>query len=78
MPIDHKRLIAALRDTAAKGTEVTEIEVPDFQELIANPRFDRVQPSTRKETRDTYSKDWIAGRLLGVADTLEALLDEGE
>ena len=76
MHVDRTRLIAALRDTAAKATQVTEIEVPDFEAEMRNPRFNRDQPLTRKETRDTYSKDWIAGRLLGMADVIEAMTSE--
>ena len=71
MPIDHAKLEAALRDSAAKALEVTEIEVPDFEAEMLNPRF---KPLTRKEVRETYSKEWIAGRLLGMADTIEALI----
>jgi hypothetical protein len=75
MPIDHKRLIAALRDTAAKANETREVERPNYE---MNPTWRSGQQATVTETVESFSKDWIAGRLLGMADTLEALLDEGE
>lgn len=74
MPVDHMRLIAALRDTANKATETVEVEVPDFAAEMASPHFNRREPLTRTERREVYSKDWIAGRLVGMADTLEAIL----
>jgi hypothetical protein len=76
MAIDYARLIAALRDTAAKATEVTEVDVLDFEQEMMRPHFNRAEPLTRKERRETFSKDWIAGRLLGMADTIEALTSD--
>jgi hypothetical protein len=76
MYVDRTRLIAALRDTAAKALEVTEVDVPDFEAEMRSPHFNRDRPLTRKEARDTYSKDWIAGRLLGMADVIEAMTSE--
>jgi hypothetical protein len=74
MSINHQRLIEALRDTAAKVTETVEFEVPDFAAEMASPHFNRAERLTRKDVRELYSKDWIAGRLLGMADTLEPML----
>jgi len=71
--IDHARLIAALRDTAAKATEMREVTRPDFAAVVSRPHFNRVDEPTITEEVPAYSVDWIAGRLLGMADTLEAM-----
>lgn len=76
MQVDRTRLIAALRDTAAKATEPVEVSVPDFDQMVRQPHFNRDAPLSRTETREAYSKDWIAGRLLGMADVIEALTSE--
>jgi hypothetical protein len=73
MSIDHIRLIAALRDTATKATETKEVTRPNYD---INPTWRSGEAVTVTEHVEAYSKDWIAGRLLGMADTLEALISE--
>lgn len=69
--INHARLIAALRDTAAKATETKTIKVSRME----MDDFMRNRPAPdREEEVEAYSKEWIAGRLLGMADTIEALV----
>lgn len=70
MSVDLPRLIAALRDTADKATSTEQTEVPSTR----CGQYGIEEAYTYKETRDRYSRDWVAGRLLGMADTLEAML----
>ncbi len=73
--MDDKMLemvVAALRDTAAKTLETkTRKEKRFVQDHIYGGR-----PPEQEEvdvTEEAYSKDWIAGRLLGMADAIEAM-----
>lgn len=68
--MEISRLIEALRDTAHKATETKEVTRPSFE---INHNWRQAAPDTVTEHVEAYSKDWIAGRLLGMADTLEAM-----
>jgi predicted DNA-binding transcriptional regulator YafY len=63
-----KNVVAALRDTAAKAAEKTRTVTKehDYQS------YGREKEVTYET--DTYSRDWIAGRILGMADMIDALL----
>lgn len=69
------KLIAALRDTAEKATATETVQVPNpGYQMQRGYAFDEKQ--TIDETTLKHSRDWIAGRLLGMADTLEAMISE--
>ena len=68
--MEISKVIAALRDTAQKATETKEVTRPND---MINHGWSRDAPSIVIEHVEAYSKDWIAGRLLGMADTLEAM-----
>jgi hypothetical protein len=70
MTVDLNRLIAALRDTAEKATSTETIERVGKR----HGNYGIEENYSYPETSDRYSRDWIAGRLLGMADTLEAML----
>lgn len=70
MMVDLPRLIAALRDTAEKATSTEKVEVPSTR----RGQYGLEEAYTYTETHDRYPREWIAGRLLGMADTLEAML----
>lgn len=70
MSVDLTRLIAALRDTAEKAVSTDTVEVPSTR----RGQYGIEEKYTYTEMRDRYSREWIAGRILGMADTLEAML----
>lgn len=73
MSVDLNRLVAALRDTAEKATATETIERPNHNYQRQNGYgFDEAKTVT--ETIDKFDRQWIAGRLLGMADTLDAML----
>lgn len=72
--IEWERVVKLLRDTADKAIEVQEYEVPDFHHDMMNPRFDREKTTTRTETRDRFPKEWVSGRIQGIADAIEAMM----
>jgi hypothetical protein len=61
------KVVAALRDTAAKVNETATIERTERNPMRS------WEAQTVTDEVEKYSKDWIAGRLLGMADTIEAL-----
>ena len=66
---DARKLVAALRDTAAKGVEKVRTE-------RKNPRryggaYD--EPENITEEYDRYSREWIVGRIEGLADAIETI-----
>lgn len=75
--IEWERVVKVLRDTADKALEMQEHEVHDFQGEMMNPRFDRNAPLMRKEMRGRYSKEWVSGRIQGIADAIEAMCKSG-
>lgn len=73
MTVDIERLIAALRDTAGKAEEKVTRSFPN-PDRYSGRVYGGDQPETITDTSDRYSREWIAGRILGMADTLEAML----
>lgn len=70
------KMIAALRDMAAKVDETIEREIPDLHQSMASWQQGRDTPmQTISEPR--YGRDWLSGRLLGMADAIEALTAKG-
>lgn len=72
--IEWERVVAVLRDTANKAMEMQEVEVPDFQHDLMNPHFNRKETTMRKEIQERYSKEWVSGRIQGIADAIEAMI----
>lgn len=58
-------VVLALRDTAAKAMEKTRVE--------NKSNYSTYREEERFTEYETYSRDWIIGRLLGMADTIDAL-----
>lgn len=67
-----RKMIDALRDMAAKVDETVEREEVDIGQSMNWPQHDH--RSMRKVTDHRYERAWLSGRLLGMADTAEALL----
>lgn len=74
--IEWARVVAVLRDTADKAMETVEVNVPDFQHDMMNPNFNRREATMRKEERERYSKEWVSGRIQGIADAIEAMIPD--
>lgn len=72
----NAKMIAALRDMAAKVDETVAHEVQDFDQMQHFQQFGQPRP-TRIEERPKYDRAWLSGRLLGMADTIEALTAKG-
>lgn len=65
-------VVAALRDTSEKTTaEIVE------ERKTMEPGPYGIQPGVYTDRRDKYSRDWIAGRLLGMAEMIEAVAHGG-
>jgi hypothetical protein len=62
-------VVAALRDTASKTLETKSIERAASQ-YSGLPGYSQAE---RPYEVEAFSRDWIAGRLLGMADTIEAV-----
>jgi hypothetical protein len=73
---DTAKIVAALRDMAAKVQEMQTREVPDHYEALTFQQHGRPTPM-RVEEHPKYGRGWLSGRLLGMADALEALTTEG-
>lgn len=71
-----RKMIEALRDMAAKVDETITQEVPDVERMMSWSQHGQPSP-TRAEERPKYERAWLSGRLLGMADTAEALLGSG-
>ena len=66
------KIIAALRDMAAKVDETVTQEVPDIDGIMSWTQHGRPTPM-RTDKRPKYERAWLSGRLLGMADALEAV-----
>ena len=66
------RIVAALRDTAAKGVETREEAYVDYDHTQYLGR----QEVTRTRKVEAYSREWLVGRIEGMADTLEAMMGQ--
>jgi len=66
------KVVAALRDMAAKVDETVVAEVPDIDRGMSWQQHGQPFP-TRTEERPKYERAWLSGRLLGMADALEAV-----
>lgn len=66
-------IIAALRDTAIKVSETKKVKRLRYDDSTVV----RYQPQLQEVEEDVeaYSKDWLAGRLLGMADMIEAMTE---
>lgn len=73
------KIIAALRDMAAKVDETVSREEPDFDDTMwfAMQQNRLHPPATRTVTDHRYDRAWLSGRLLGLADGIEALTGKG-
>ena len=69
------KMIAALRDTAAKTDEVIERQEVSIQDAMA---WGGSSPRTHTVSAPRYEREWIAGRLLGMADMAEAMIGSGQ
>lgn len=69
MSIPIANVIAALRDTAGKVNEQV------VENRVVHPAGDYgfLRDEIQQFSTERYSKDWIAGRLIGMADILEAV-----
>lgn len=65
-------IIAALRDTAAKTLETKTIKQMAYSPQDVAYNYGRGPGEVDVEV-EAYSKDWLAGRLLGMADMIEAV-----
>lgn len=72
--VDLARLVAALRDTASKATEKVVSEEPFLDDYGRLGGIRPGGPRTREVCSDKYDRHWIAGRIEGMADMLEAML----
>jgi hypothetical protein len=70
---DARKLVAALRDTAAKGVEKVRTERKNPNRYIGG--YD--QPETITDEYDRYSREWIVGRIEGLADAIETISGGG-
>lgn len=70
-----RKMIAALRDTAAKVDENVAHEETDIDQIMQWPQHGHSPKRTIHRPR--YEREWIAGRLLGMADMAEALMSPG-
>ena len=67
------RVIEALRDTAAKTEEIIET-VQTIQPSVEDHMWRKhPEPSTVTHRDHRYPREWVAGRLLGMADMVEAM-----
>lgn len=63
----NRAVLAALRDMAEKAMEdVVTTQKEQIGQEWGEPRF-----ADREYRTPKYSREWIAGRLLGMADTLQ-------
>lgn len=73
---EWERVVKALRDTADKAMETQEFEVPDVMHDMNYPQFNREKTTMRIETRERFSKEWVSGRIQGIADAIEAMMPQ--
>lgn len=69
------KMIDALRDMAAKVDETVAHEETDIDQIMQWPQHGHSPKRTIHRPR--YEREWIAGRLLGMADMAEALMSPG-
>lgn len=69
------KMIDALRDMAAKVDETVTHEETDIDQVMNWPQHGH--SPKRTVHRHRYERDWVAGRLLGMADMAEALMSPG-
>jgi hypothetical protein len=65
-------VIDALRDTAAKTLETKTIKQMAYSPQDMAYNYNKGPGEVDVEV-EAYSKDWLAGRLLGMADMIEAM-----
>jgi hypothetical protein len=71
------KVIEALRDMAAKVDETVEREEVDIERVMGGYRLHGDREPTRKVVEHRYDRSWLSGRLLGMADAIEAIEGSG-
>jgi hypothetical protein len=68
------KVVAALRDTAEMATATETVRIATDHRWNGNQFVDGYS----EQAHNKYSRDWIAGRLLGLADAIDAMLVKPE